>query len=86
MVLTEVIFMAYSPLQRQDLPQVLTDSAFTRQEKQLILAYYDEGKLAEVLPLLRKQRGALLDTIHERQSNLECLDYLIYQLKKAQTA
>ena len=83
MVLAEVIFMAYSPLQRQDLPQALADSAFTQQEKQLILAYYDEGKLTEVLPLLRRQRSALLDTIHERQSNLECLDYLIYQLKKA---
>ena len=78
--------MAYSPLQRRDLPQALADSAFTQQEKQLILAYYDEGNLAEVLPLLRRQRSALLDTIHERQSNLECLDYLIYQLKKAQTA
>jgi MerR family transcriptional regulator, aldehyde-responsive regulator len=31
--------------------------------------------------ILKWQRPKLLDEIHEKQKNLDCLDYLIYELK-----
>ena len=31
--------------------------------------------------LLQKQRKALLDDLHERQRRLDCLDFLLYQMK-----
>lgn len=32
--------------------------------------------------ILKQQRQKLLDEIHDKQKNLDCLDYLIYELKK----
>lgn len=34
------------------------------------------------LKLLRQQRDILLDGLHEKQRMIECLDYLVYQLRK----
>ena len=31
--------------------------------------------------LLQKQRKALLDDLHESQRRLDCLDFLLYQMK-----
>lgn len=34
--------------------------------------------------LLGKHRDTLLDTMHREQKRIDCLDYLLYQMKKAQ--
>ncbi|MCD7892096.1 MAG: hypothetical protein LUG60_00210 [Erysipelotrichaceae bacterium] len=34
--------------------------------------------------LLKKQRYELLDKLHDRQKQIDCLDYLLYELKKEQ--
>lgn len=36
---------------------------------------------AERIYILKQQRQKLLDEIHHNQKNLDCLDYLIYDLK-----
>ncbi len=38
-----------------------------------------KGELMQVLSLYRR---ALLDTVHENQRRIDCLDYLIYHIEK----
>lgn len=42
-----------------------------------------EGKRKEQLTLLSEHRGILLNKIHESQKCVDCLDYLLYQIKKS---
>lgn len=43
-----------------------------------------EGKGAEKaqLAILEKHRKNLLDAVHENQKKIDCLDYLIYQIRR----
>jgi len=40
-------------------------------------------KEAESFRLLKKQRSRLLDLVHDEQKKIDCLDYLVYQMQKA---
>ena len=37
---------------------------------------------AELLRLLSRHRRVLLDTVHQSEKRIDCLDYLIYQIEK----
>ena len=37
----------------------------------------------EALRLLTAHRRHLLDTLHQEQKRIDCLDYLVYQMRKA---
>ena len=41
-----------------------------------------KNKKSERIKFLKKQRFILLEAIHEMQKNLDCIDYVIYLLKK----
>ena len=41
-----------------------------------------EQKQGELMRVLSLHRRALLDTVHENERRIDCLDYLIYQLEK----
>lgn len=41
-----------------------------------------KNKKSEHIKFLKKQRFILLDAIHEMQKKLDCVDYVIYLLKK----
>ena len=45
---------------------------------------YEQGELQKLEQLLKQQRAALLDKVHEGQKQIDCLDYLTYSLKKKQ--
>jgi hypothetical protein len=50
-----------------------------------ITAFVDDmekGKTAESIKLLNRHRQSLLDILHSDQRQIDCLDYLIYQIKK----
>lgn len=40
------------------------------------------GKEEEQLKLLEKQRTELLDRVHKEEKRIDCLDYLVYQMKR----
>ena len=42
----------------------------------------DAGKTKDSLRVLASHRATLLDEIHASQFKLDCLDYLIYKLRK----
>jgi DNA-binding transcriptional MerR regulator len=51
-----------------------------------ILKYMElskQGNISSVerIQILKQQRQKLLDEIHHKQKNIDCLDYLIYKLK-----
>lgn len=46
------------------------------------LAKQDGISNIERIHILKQQRQKLLDEIHDKQKNLDCLDYLIYELKR----
>jgi DNA polymerase III delta subunit len=54
-------------------------------ESDTITAFVDDmkkGKTAESIKLLNRHRQSLLDILHSYQRQIDCLDYLIYQIKK----
>lgn len=38
----------------------------------------------ERIKILNKKRNILLDEIHDKQKNIDCLDYIIYEINKNQ--
>lgn len=70
----------------------------TQQEERLIRNLHDAGcshefveqfmdkhttnNLSEQIHLLTEHRSKTLNSLHEEQSKLDCLDYLLFQLKK----
>ncbi len=41
-----------------------------------------ENKWKNILPLLSKQRVGLLDIVHHGQKQIDCLDFLVYDITK----
>lgn len=56
-------------------------------QKQMIDEYMEsieQHDLNKQLFLLKKQKCLLLEKLHENQKQIDCLDYLIYTMKKEQ--
>lgn len=62
--------------------QNLLDAGCADGTIQSFLNCYRAGEHDWGLRLLAVQRRALLDLIHDGQKKLDCLDYLVYQLKR----
>ncbi len=45
-------------------------------------ALAQEEKSGELIQALSRHRRSLLDTVHENEKRIDCLDYLICRLKK----
>lgn len=41
-----------------------------------------EGRMFEIFPILTEHRKCLLDSVRKGQKQIDCLDYLLYSLKK----
>ncbi len=54
------------------------DSELTKRVMELLNA----GHIEEGLSLLSRHRKVILESCHAEQKKIDCLDYLIYQLKK----
>lgn len=63
--------------------QNLIDAGCDRKTTDMCMAFIKEGQLLDMMPILRKHRNALLDSVHKGQKQIDCLDYLLYKLKKA---
>lgn len=46
------------------------------------MSFAKSGNIEGILPILAKYRSALLSTIRCGQKQIDCLDYLIYKIKK----
>ena len=62
----------------------LKDAGCDEATIQKYLELQGEGRLQEQYKLLRSHRASLLDRVHVSQRMVDCLDYLIYEMKKKQ--
>lgn len=66
--------------------QNLKDAGCEPETVILFLQLCKDGNANGQLSLLAEHRKKLLDEIHREQAKLDCLDYLIYQMRKGQAA
>ncbi len=60
----------------------LTDAGCDPELVERFMALVERGDGERGLELLAKHRKCLLDRCHAEQKKIDCLDYLIYQMKK----
>lgn len=64
--------------------QNLKDAGCSEKTAEQFFELKVKGKIESQLKLLSKERSVLLQNVHVSQKKLDCLDYLIYCLKKNQ--
>lgn len=69
-------------MEQRALLQNLIDAGCDRRLTEKIAELLNENKANEALSLLAKHRKSVLDNCHAEQKKIDCLDYLVYRLKK----
>lgn len=69
-------------MERTALMQNLFDAGCDNSLTDEITKLLDEDKITEALSILAKHRKSVLDSYHAEQKKIDCLDYLVYRLKK----
>lgn len=62
--------------------QNLLDAGCDKETTAQCMRLMEKGRYMDMLPILTRHRGVLLDCIHKGQKKIDCLDYLLYKLKK----
>lgn len=60
--------------------QNLKDAGCSQETIDCCLACLDTGRKKELLERLEKHRKGILDKIHKGQKQIDCLDYLAFQI------
>ena len=69
----------------QDLVLNLEAAGFEADGIEEYLACWRMGDIKEQLTLLSRQRAVILDRLHREEKQIDCLDYLVYQIGKRQS-
>ena len=64
------------------LRQNLLDAGCDKETIKSCMDYAEGGGWDRLIPLLSAHKAALLKTAHESARQIDCLDYLVYQIKK----
>ena len=72
--------MEPTPTADQLLLRNLKDAGCTKADIQEVFRLGQEGRQQEQLRLLATHRATLLDRLHVSQRQIDCLDYLVYQM------
>ena len=67
---------------REAVVQNLRDAGCTQDMLEGIMSHLDDDDMGELLKLLEQHRNCLLGMVHEREKQIDCLDYLVYQIKR----
>lgn len=62
--------------------QNLIDAGCSTEMTDTCMEYVREGKITDILPLLSRHRESLLQTVRQGKQKIDCLDFLIYRIKK----
>lgn len=60
----------------------LIDAGCQSETAEEIMNNFREDKISEGLKLLAAHRRRLLEELHREQKQIDCLDYLVYKMKK----
>ena len=63
--------------------QNLIDAGCEQETAEQCVELEKAGKHTDLLQFLSRHRADLLDTVHENQKRIDCLDFLVYQMNKA---
>jgi hypothetical protein len=63
--------------------QMLAATGFAPAQTERYLAFERAGRRDECLRMLRCQRCALVEALHEAQRPIDVIDYAIYELQRA---
>lgn len=66
------------------LRQNLIDAGCDRELVGRCITLAQEKKTGELLLILSRHRRTLLDGVHQREKQIDCLDFLIYQINRTQ--
>ena len=64
------------------LHQNLVDAGCSKDLIETCMELAKANKWKRLLPLLAKQRINLLDSVHDGQKQIDCLDFLVYRINK----
>lgn len=62
--------------------QTLKDAGCDTQTIKACISLAESGQQASLLEILAQKKIALLDTVHKNQKRIDCLDFLVYQIKR----
>lgn len=62
--------------------QNLKDAGCSQEIVECCIQCLDKGKKAELLKQLESHRKGLLDKVHEGEKQIDCLDYLVFQIER----
>ena len=60
----------------------LPDAGCSRETVEVGMEFAKAGQDAAMLKQLSRHRAALLDSLHANQKQIDCLDFLVYQMGK----
>lgn len=62
--------------------QNLKDAGCKTEQVEAFLEIGREGDVKRQMKLLERHRQALLEAMHQEQRRIDCLDYLLFQMKR----
>ncbi len=62
--------------------QNLKDAGCGSQTIEKVCKLYSNGQVQDAVKTLRKHRCSLMDSLHERQGMVDCLDFLVRRMEK----
>lgn len=74
--------MQKSAKSNMNLIDILKDAGCSEELKKQLIALQENGQTDEFLRLLAKHKTNLLTDLHASQKRVDCLDFLVYKIKK----
>lgn len=69
---------------KEAIVQNLADAGCGRETIECCIACLDCGEKEELLKRLENHRNGLLHKVHEGEKQIDCLDYLVYQIMRCE--
>ncbi len=66
----------------EEIEQNLSAAGIKGESKKLLTELWEKGESKELVKYLIEKRSLILDQIHIREKQINCLDYLVYSLDK----
>lgn len=70
---------------REAVIQNLQDAGCAQDIIECCIDCMEQGKKKELLKRLEDHRKGLLNKVHEEEKQIDCLDYLVYQIRRCES-
>ena len=68
---------------RQAVMQNLFDAGCSKDMIDDLMKQLAEDDMESLLQMLEKHRACLLSMVHQKEKQIDCVDYLVYQIKRS---